>query len=92
MAISDCPNCEKAVDIDGYVEHHPALFYCSCGAVLDMIKFGTLVQVPKLEVNLAGLDGQVPISRPYDWLSGGIFIKKSRWNPRKKFVKGESEL
>ena len=47
MAISTCPDCKRPVDIYGFVEHHPALFYCECGDIYDMKKFGELTIVPK---------------------------------------------
>ena len=79
MAISTCPDCKRPVDIDGFVEHHPALFYCECGDIYDMKKFGELTIVPKEEVDLSGLKGY-PSKREWDYdFNTGIFIKKSRW-------------
>lgn len=84
MPTRACPNkdCEKIIDIDGYVEHRPALFYCECGRIYDMREFMKLVEVPKTEVNLSGLEGQhpIPAGQLVEYASRGIFIKKSRWS------------
>ncbi len=85
MAISICPNsdCEKPIDIDGYVVHGVrTLFYCECGEVYDMSTgFGKLTKVPTNEIDLTGLDGIYPSQNPCDAnFNKGIFIKKTRWS------------
>ena len=92
MAISTCPDCKRPVDIDGFVEHNPALFYCECGNIYDMEKFGELIKVPIEEVDLSGIKGY-PSQRSWDFnFNRGIFIRKTRWKTRifmTKFVKRE---
>lgn len=83
MPVGTCPDCDKMIDIDGYVEHgHPTLFYCECGKVYDMPEFMELVEVPVEDVDLSGLEGKWPISEDYystDKMSRGLFISKTRW-------------
>lgn len=85
MPISECrnPECKKMFDLDGFGEHGvPALFYCECGKIFDLTNEG-LAEVPIKEVDLLGLDGSYPLSEDRydgDFMSRGIFIKKSRWN------------
>ncbi|MFH1229658.1 MAG: hypothetical protein V1678_04525 [Candidatus Aenigmatarchaeota archaeon] len=85
MPLGICPNdkCGKMIDIDGYVEHGiPTLFYCECGKIYDMRKFGELNEVPKEDVNLSGLEGKypVPLGSVAQPVSRGLFIRKSRWS------------
>lgn len=82
MPIGTCPNCEKGIDIDGYVEHGiPTLFYCECGKIYDMEKFMVLIEIPAAEVDLSNIT-KWPLPKDYyntDFMSRGIFINKSRW-------------
>ena len=85
MPIGICPNCNKMIDIDGYVEHGVStLFYCECGKVYDMIIFMELIEVPKEEVDLSNITNWPVSEHRYttNQMSRGIFIKKSRWKKK----------
>lgn len=85
MPCSNCPNCNKLIDIDGYVEHGvPALFYCECGKIYDMPRFMKLEEIPKEEVDLSGLKDKYPAYLPtmHERVSRGLFIRKERWKKK----------
>lgn len=76
--MTQCPNCKKGIDYDGFFEHGlPTLFYCECGKLYDK----NMKEVPKEEVDLVGIDGY-PIEENFYNTSGmsrGIFININRW-------------
>jgi hypothetical protein len=96
MGIIKCEKkeCSKYFDMDGFVEHgKPSLFLCECGTVYDMQSGRSglkLVQVPREEVDLSGLDLEklyVEVGERYKSMpemSRGGFINKSRWKPPQK--------
>ncbi len=83
MPIGICPNCDKFIDSDGFVEHGlgKTLFYCECGKVFDLGNGFKFIEVPRDEVDLAHVPGW-PVPKGYyntERVSRGIYIYKSRW-------------
>jgi hypothetical protein len=80
MPVSTCPNCDKAVDMDGFYEHSiPTLFYCECRKVFDCEGVFQLKEIPVDLVDLSDLEDQIPVNMDGSSLiSRGMFINKSR--------------
>jgi len=84
--IGTCPNCEKAIDLDGFFEHgQPTLFYCECGKIYEGGNHplsSDLIELPIEDVDLSGLEEIYPIDEsrygPDSRMSRGLFICKTR--------------
>lgn len=78
MPSTNCPKCEKVIELDGFAGGDK-MFYCECGTIVAQTEIPFEIQVvPRHEVSLSGLPF-IPVPSNCA-LSQGIFILISRWN------------
>lgn len=82
MPVGHCPNCDKWLDLDGYLlASEPTLFYSECGRIYDMPKeMFKFEEVPIEQLDFSGIEHMLQETTANDeYRDNGFFLRKARW-------------